>query len=157
VEFHVADLESFQPDSPFDVITVFDMLMYVPSPIVFLDHARQCLRPEGYLVIKAIHFPISYFRLLNLILSPMRLRGQALLHVPTARYHFSPGSLARLVEPRGFQMVGWEHLPNLPRTLTWSGVHGVRDTLIRAVGDWLTRATARTSHFVACFRVGNHV
>jgi hypothetical protein len=48
-------------------------------------------------------------------------------------------------------------LPNLPRTLTWSGVHGVRDTLIRAVGDWLTLATARTSHFVACFSVGNHV
>jgi SAM-dependent methyltransferase len=151
IEFSHGHLEGLA-EKAFDAITLLDVLMYVESPSAFLDCVRQLLSIGGILAVKAINRPATFIRAVNLLLMPTRQRGQGLLYLPNSRYHFSPCTLARLVEPHGFRLLAWENLPNVPLQLRWAELAGVRDAYVRALGEILTLTLTRRSHFLALFR-----
>lgn len=134
-------------DQTYDVVTLFDMLMYVPEPIPFLARVRERLNPRGLLIVKAVNRPAAFIRALNWGLCPMRLRGQSLLFLPNALYHFSSNMLARLIEPQGYRVIA-----TLPIAMPGAtGAESVRERIVQLYGRILTRILLKTSHFVNVF------
>jgi SAM-dependent methyltransferase len=50
-EAHVVDFESFRPSTPFDVISMADVLEHMPFPKRALEHAHELLRRGGLLFV----------------------------------------------------------------------------------------------------------
>jgi 2-polyprenyl-3-methyl-5-hydroxy-6-metoxy-1,4-benzoquinol methylase len=146
VEFRCGLLSDIA-DRIFDAITLFDVLMYVPEPAQLLARVRGSLSPGGLCVVKAVNRPMTFLRALHWGLFPMRRRGQSLLFLPNALYHFSPRTLARLVKPQGFRMVACDRVTMRVPPLTLP----LRERLVQGYGRILTRVLLGASHFVSYF------
>jgi len=44
-------LENYEPDKPFDLVTMLNTLEHLPSPVEALRHLRRLMAPEGHLLI----------------------------------------------------------------------------------------------------------
>ncbi len=82
---------------PFDVITAWHVLEHVESPMELTKWARANLKPDGILMVTVP----------NLMSWQARMFGRDWLHldVPRHRYHFSPGTLAKMLIDAEFQIV----------------------------------------------------
>jgi cyclopropane fatty-acyl-phospholipid synthase-like methyltransferase len=87
---------------PFATITLWDVLAHVACPPALLAALHTLLLPQGLLVIKTPHHPPRLFQVARL-LAPLQ-KGRAILHVPSQRFHFTPGSLRHLLEANGFAL-----------------------------------------------------
>ena len=102
VEVVVGDAVSAPVEGPFDVITMWHALEHLPDPLAALERARELLAPGGRLVISVP----------NNDSWQARLGGDDWLHldIPRHLYHFTPGSLTRLVERAGGDVVRLSYL-----------------------------------------------
>ena len=93
VEVIVGDAVRAEVHGPFDVITMWHVLEHLPDPRAALGRAAGLLRPGGTLIGSVP----------NNDSLQARLGGDAWLHldIPRHIYHFTPGSLSRLVERAG--------------------------------------------------------
>lgn len=92
--------EAHLPDAHFDVVTLFDVLEHLHSPIAALREVHRILRPGGILVL----------RLPNLDSWDARLFGDAWagLDAPRHLYIYSPRTLAATLKQAGFAVEGWD-------------------------------------------------
>ncbi len=80
----------------FDVITSWDAIEHVSSPIPYLKKANQLLENRGYLVVATMNYSSLFARLCGrrwLWLMPMHL------------YYFTPETLAKALSKSGFKVV----------------------------------------------------
>jgi SAM-dependent methyltransferase len=92
---HVGTLDSAPyEEGMFDLITLWDVIEHVPDPRALLSTARALLAPDGLLVVETQNMDSAFARLL----------GRRWHHYKHAEhiYHFTPGSLRRLLEAVGF-------------------------------------------------------
>jgi len=84
------------PDAQFDVITFWDVLEHLPDPVDALRQSFRMLRPGGLLLVRAPN-SASYLA---------RRFGADWyeLSLPYHLFHFTPATLARMVEASGFRV-----------------------------------------------------
>ncbi|PIS47589.1 MAG: hypothetical protein COT17_02715 [Elusimicrobia bacterium CG08_land_8_20_14_0_20_51_18] len=80
----------------FDVVTLFDVLEHVPEPFVFLKEVKRLLKSDGLLVLQAPNF--------DSFMAGLMRENWAWLTPPDHLYHFTPGSLLRLLKAVGFEI-----------------------------------------------------
>jgi 2-polyprenyl-3-methyl-5-hydroxy-6-metoxy-1,4-benzoquinol methylase len=92
---HIGTLEDAPfPDGTFDVVTMWDVIEHVPEPRSLLFRARQLLRPGGLLVVETQNIDSAFARMLG-------SRWHHYKHLEHI-YHFTPGSVLRLLRSAGF-------------------------------------------------------
>jgi SAM-dependent methyltransferase len=64
-EAHCVEFEKFQPDAPFNVISMADVLEHMPFPKPALVHAQELLRPEGLLFVSMPNADSFLWQVLN--------------------------------------------------------------------------------------------
>ena len=96
VDVVVGDASSAPVEGRFDVVTMWHVLEHLPHPLSALERAADLLVPGGRLIVSVP----------NNDSWQARLGGDDWLHldVPRHIFHFTPGSLSRLVERAGFQV-----------------------------------------------------
>jgi SAM-dependent methyltransferase len=89
----VDDLDAV-PGAPFDVITLWHVLEHLPSPAADIEKVKTLLRPGGVLFIAVPNFA-SW---------EAAIGGTRWFHLDLPRhlYHFTPGTLSRLLDDHGF-------------------------------------------------------
>jgi SAM-dependent methyltransferase len=90
-------------DSPFHLVTMWDVLEHLREPFEFVARAFALLRPGGTLVLKIPSPGQLVFRFLHVLPG----RGGALLSAPAHVQYFNEGSLAELLRRAGFEEVIW--------------------------------------------------
>lgn len=83
-------------EAQFDVITFWDVLEHLPDPVDALKQSLRLLRPGGLLLVRAPNFS-SY-------LSRRFGADWYELSLPYHLFHFTPDTLARIVEASGFKV-----------------------------------------------------
>jgi len=98
---HVGTLDGFDPPEPYDVVVLSNVLEHACDPAALLTHVRRVLKPGGMVWISCPNHQ-SWMR---------RLFGRYWInwHVPFHLVHFSPSSLAGLLERSGFRAVEIAH------------------------------------------------
>jgi SAM-dependent methyltransferase len=85
------------PDAPYDVVYARFVLEHLPDPVLALRALRSLCAPDGYLMIQVP----------NCASIQARLFGRRWFQwMPHEHYfHFSPGSLSRLIKSAGFEVI----------------------------------------------------
>lgn len=106
------------PDASYDVITMVDMVYYLPFPLRDLRRVKRLLKPGGVLIIEAQNFANRgyVYRWLRHPFSD------------TWMYFYTPSSLERVLEKIGMEIVGRIDLPGVrigslnlgERLITWA-------------------------------------
>lgn len=103
-----AELFSFEPGTPFDVITMWATLEHVPDPNAFLQRIHQLLRPGGIFIASVPNFSGLAQRILG----------------PKDRYvcrdhlnYWTAGALIRYFARSGFEPISWVTFAFNPLTL----------------------------------------
>jgi len=94
--FAVSSLEAFEPQSPLDVVTLWDVLEHVHSPRAALSHVHSWLEPGGLLL-------MSMPNAESLVARALASRWVLLLREHL--WYFSPSTIARLLDECGFELV----------------------------------------------------
>jgi SAM-dependent methyltransferase len=98
LDVHKIDVDEDRlPEGPFEAVTMWGLLQLCYDPRRVLEEARRVLAPEGVLAIG-----VSNFKSAGASLFGKSWRG---LGLPRHLMHFTPESLARLVEWCGFEVV----------------------------------------------------
>ncbi|MDX2286124.1 MAG: methyltransferase domain-containing protein [Bacteroidia bacterium] len=87
----------------FDVITLWHVLEHVHRLHAYLDQIRTLLRPGGLLLIAVPNYQSHDARHYQ--------SRWAAYDVPRHLYHFTPGSMAQLLEARGFRIESADSMP----------------------------------------------
>jgi 2-polyprenyl-3-methyl-5-hydroxy-6-metoxy-1,4-benzoquinol methylase len=89
-------IEKFQPEEPFDIVVLSNVLEHVSNPINMLNNVRRVLKPNGYIWISCPNSN-SWLR---------RLFGGSWInwHVPFHIYHFSRKTLSQILKLSGFEI-----------------------------------------------------
>jgi len=118
-ELHVGDIMTapFVPRR-FDVVTAFHVLEHVPDPIAVAGRMLEWLAPGGLLIIEVPNAGGLGARLFG--------RAWAGLELPRHLSHFTPATLATVIERAGGQVV-WVWHQAKPRTYLWSLSAWLRD------------------------------
>ncbi len=125
-------LQTEFPGRSFDIITLWHVLEHLPRPVEILDKIRGLLAPEGILVIAVPNFESLQARV---------FRGRWYhLEVPRHLYHFTPGSLRKLLEGRGFGVKAEYH--RSPEH-NWAGILGSLMPLVSPNGSLAGNAVRR--------------
>jgi 2-polyprenyl-3-methyl-5-hydroxy-6-metoxy-1,4-benzoquinol methylase len=85
----------FDPGS-FDVVTLYHCLEHLANPRETLAHLHRLLRPGGWLVVEVPNVGSWYARVFR--------SDWFHLDVPRHFYHFTPGTLRRMLEAAGFRI-----------------------------------------------------
>lgn len=96
ISINNADLESYQPDKKYDIITLFHVLEHLSDPVACLNKLKSWLNKGGYLIIEVPNSD-SYLAKLDGI----SWKYIALEHV----YYFSQNSLGGLLKDLGFTII----------------------------------------------------
>ena len=136
VDVRTGTFEETALPGAFDAVCAFHVLEHVEDPWTFLVKARDLLRPGGFLFLEVPNID-----------SRRALRDRARWYnlAPDHHlWHFSPTTLARLVERSGFVVVARDtvfprHYFRARRLLTRSG-------LANAVSDWRCNPRPARSH-----------
>jgi SAM-dependent methyltransferase len=92
---HIGTLEEAPvAEGTFDLITMWDVIEHVAEPRALLSRARKLLKRDGLLVLETQNIDSAFARAL----------GRRWHHFKHAEhiYHFTPGSLRRLLDSAGF-------------------------------------------------------
>jgi SAM-dependent methyltransferase len=97
VPVRVGSFETAAFPQPYDVVCAFHVLEHVEEPAAFLEAAQAAIVPGGRLALEVPNISSAAFARL----------GDAWPHIQPAyhRWHFSPGSLRRLVTQLGFRVI----------------------------------------------------
>ena len=128
------------PERAFDLVTLWDVIEHVADPAAMLARARRAARPDGLVVI----------RVPNTASLDARCLGTSWIDwcLPYHFYHFTPGTLAALVERQGLAVL---HVEVGVSTLLWRFFfaplaipsHHVK-LLARLARVWWLKSMART-------------
>jgi 2-polyprenyl-3-methyl-5-hydroxy-6-metoxy-1,4-benzoquinol methylase len=105
------------PDESFDLITMWHVLEHVPSPTRALQKVFRLLKPGGWLVTMAPNISSANFYIFQ--------GNWYHLDLPRHLYHFSPKTLAQLIESSGLK---------LERLNTQPDAYGLRGSLRNRLG-----------------------
>ena len=121
-------LDAQFPDSSFDIVTLWHVLEHLPRPVEALKRIRALLKPGGVLVIAVPNFDSVQARV---------FRGRWYhLEVPRHLYHFTPGSLRRLLDAGGFDVLAeYQRSPEH----NWAGILGSLVPLVATNGSYAGR------------------
>ena len=122
------------PDETFDVITLFDILEHIPDIGSFVDELKRILKRNGLVVIQSPNF--------SSLMAELTKSDWHWLTPPDHLYHFTPETLVRFLESRGFgikEIKTWEPAEefsnNLIATFRIGGFIGAASrTLLRITG-----------------------
>lgn len=95
---HVGTLEQAPfPERHFDVVSFWDVVEHLPQPIRALRRARELLKEDGLLVVETQNVESAFARLM----------GRRWHHFKQVEHlwHFSPATVARLLDAAGFTPV----------------------------------------------------
>jgi cyclopropane fatty-acyl-phospholipid synthase-like methyltransferase len=97
LRMHCAAVEDFSPESPYAMITAFDVLEHLREPRAFLQSLRGWLRADGRLVLTLPDVSSFY---------PRWLMGRHwFYYVPSEHlFYYDPASVTRLLEEEGFRV-----------------------------------------------------
>ncbi|MFN2640425.1 MAG: class I SAM-dependent methyltransferase [Actinomycetota bacterium] len=84
------------PDASFDVVGLWDVLEHVPGTDAFLAECRRVLRPGGILAVQSPNVRSVMARLMK--------DDWSWLLLPQHVYHFTPSSMRKTLERRGFDV-----------------------------------------------------
>lgn len=90
-------VESFTPSRSFAVITALDVAEHLPSPLPVLERLRAWLLPDGLLALTVPNRASFAARLLG--------RYWYYYTAPDHVHHFTPATIARLLERAGFERI----------------------------------------------------
>jgi 2-polyprenyl-3-methyl-5-hydroxy-6-metoxy-1,4-benzoquinol methylase len=93
---HTQTLEEFQPEEPYDIVVLSNVLEHASNPKNMLDNVRRVLKPGGHVWISCPNSQ-SWLR---------RLFGRSWInwHVPFHLFHFSRKTLSQLLKNSGFEI-----------------------------------------------------
>ena len=113
------------PDSSFDIVTLWHVMEHLPRPVETLKRIRSLLKPGGILVAAVPNFDSLQARF---------FRGRWYhLEVPRHLYHFTPGTLRRLLDAGGFNVLAEnQHSPEH----NWAGILGSLVPLVAPNGSY---------------------
>jgi SAM-dependent methyltransferase len=121
-------LDTRFPDSSFDIVTLWHALEHLPRPIEALKRIRALLKPGGVLVIAVPNFDSLQAR-------AFRSRWYH-LEVPRHLYHFTPGTLRKLLDSGGFDVLAeYQRSPEH----NWAGILGSLIPLAASNGSYAGR------------------
>jgi len=122
-------------DDEFDVVTLWDVIEHVPSPLEVTREVARILRPGGHILIHTPNFRLRELLCrLGLAQDPYKYRLMSFEHI----YHFTPRTLNRLILYKGgFGQVRYF-------VDTDDEAQGTRPRVRRFVARALWYATART-------------
>lgn len=127
-------LQTQFPDSSFDIVTLWHVLEHLPRPAETLQKIRALLKPGGILAIAVPNFDSVQARV---------FRGRWYhLEVPRHLYHFTPGTLRRLLDAEGFDVLA-EYQQS--REHNWAGILGSMAPLVPANGSFAGRLARRVA------------
>ena len=98
-EGDIADLNL--PAQSFDAVTLWHVFEHLSDPFSALTEICRILKPGGLLVISVPNIESLQAKIFG--------RNWIHLDLPRHIYHFSPGSLSRAMEGKGFTITGWRH------------------------------------------------
>jgi 2-polyprenyl-3-methyl-5-hydroxy-6-metoxy-1,4-benzoquinol methylase len=108
VPVFIGELEALKPGPQFDLVVLFQVLEHLPDPLLTLRRCAALLKPGGHLIVSVP----------NLRSWQARVAGTGWFHldVPRHLFHFTPETLAALLDRTGFQVkqtrfVSFEHDP----------------------------------------------
>lgn len=93
---HTQTLEEFQPEEPFDIVVLSNVLEHAPDPKEMLENVSRVLKPGGQIWISCPNSQ-SWLR---------KLFGRSWInwHVPFHLFHFSGKTLSQLLQRSGFKI-----------------------------------------------------
>ncbi len=96
VRARFGDFLAYRPDSPVDVVCMWDTIEHLLDPRAFLEHARDVLAPGGWMFLTTGDIG-------SLV---ARLRGPRwrMIHPPSHVNYFSRATIARLLDETGFEV-----------------------------------------------------
>jgi 2-polyprenyl-3-methyl-5-hydroxy-6-metoxy-1,4-benzoquinol methylase len=82
------------PENTFDLITMFDVIAHLKTPLEYLKKCKKILKKEGTIIIKTpLHSNFLFF--VAKILSFIK-KSKSILHIPAQIYHFDKNSISNL-------------------------------------------------------------
>lgn len=121
IEASVLDLErDALPEGPFEAVTLWGVAQLLYRPQLALEKVAAVLADDGILAIGVSNIDSTGARLFG-----ARWRG---LGLPRHLSHFTPGTLTRLLEWSGFEVVAIHH-----ETPRWIVAHSADDALVGPV------------------------
>jgi SAM-dependent methyltransferase len=129
LEVHHGDLASARlPDGAFDLVYMGDVLEHVPDCLAALAEVSRVLAPGGHLHLRGPITTNSLARRLALAVCGLAGRTIVLREPPYHLWEFTPGSLCRLLDATGFEVVRARQSKIPP-----GRAHGRKSALQRAV------------------------
>lgn len=135
VPVHHGSFESAPVAAPVDVVCAFHVLEHVSDPGAFLLAAATALAPGGRI---ALEVP-------NIASAAAGRLGTSWPHIQPQyhHWHFTPGSLSRLVRSAGFEVVAQDTVFSRFYWQPWARQRHLRDLLI---ADWVASRSPRVTH-----------
>lgn len=99
---HTSPLEEFQPEEPFDVVVLSNVIEHSVNPKAMLKNVRRVLKPGGHVLISCPNSQ-SWLRWLF---------GSSWInwHVPFHLFHFSNKTLGQLLQDAGFEITDLKYV-----------------------------------------------
>lgn len=139
------NLDEASVQGPFDVVTLWYVMEHVPNPHEILDRVAGLLRSGGLVIIRVPNQNI----VIDQILAAIGLGRYFLMNPPRHLFDYSPKTLSRFLEVRGFEVL--EICNGIPRgTGTWLELlrrrlwYGVFQALYRLSGGKIIRGSSIT-------------
>ena len=135
VPVRVSSFEEAELTQPYDVVCAFHVLEHVEDPARFLAAAHAATTPGGQLALEVPNINSAAFARL----------GDSWPHIQPAyhRWHFTPGSLRRLVEQQGFRVVSADTVFSRFYWRPWARIRHARELLI---ADWVASGSPSVHH-----------
>jgi SAM-dependent methyltransferase len=135
VPVRVGSFETASFPQPFHVVCAFHVLEHVEDPATFLEAALAATVPGGRLALEVPNISSAAFARL----------GDAWPHIKPAyhRWHFTPGSLRRLVTQHGFRVIAADTVFSRYYWRPWARLRHARELL---AADFVASGDMSVSH-----------
>jgi len=93
------------PSEHFDIVTLYHVIEHVDDPARYLTEAHRILRTGGLLVVACPNVESKFFNLSYFLFKGKRFRLFSRNDKEVHLFHFSPNTLRRLLENKGFSLL----------------------------------------------------
>ncbi|MCX8130842.1 MAG: class I SAM-dependent methyltransferase [Clostridia bacterium] len=119
-------------DKKVDMVTFWDSLQYVESPMAYLVKANACLEDDGLVVVQVPNrgrLNMAYARFLYRISSEL---ARVFLHIPAAVTLFNEHSLEKVLGTAGFKLLEVVNNPTVKK-FRWSGNLSLKSIVVNVI------------------------